>query len=57
MHSPSIIERAFQLARECSDLNAIRATLRKEGYANVDAHLAGGAIKGDLKRIFATHSD
>jgi hypothetical protein len=56
MHTLSIIERAFQLARDSGDLNGIRATLRKEGYANVDAHLGGGAIKGDLKRVFARHS-
>jgi hypothetical protein len=53
MHTQNIIERAFQLARESGNLDDIRRILRKEGYANVDAHLAGASIKADLKRQFA----
>jgi hypothetical protein len=52
MHPPTIIERAFQLARSSSNVDEIRRTLRQEGYSNVDAHLAGAAIKADLKRQF-----
>jgi hypothetical protein len=52
MHNPDIIERAFQLARGSSSVDEIRKTLRQEGYANVDAHLAGPSIKADLKRQF-----
>jgi hypothetical protein len=52
MQTPNIIERAFQLARECSNLDEIRKTLRREGYSNVDAHLGGASIKADLKRQF-----
>ena len=51
MQTQNIIERAFQLARD-SSLEEIRKTLRKEGYANVDAHLGGASIKADLKRQF-----
>ncbi len=51
MQTENIIERAFQLARD-SSLEEIRKTLRKEGYANVDAHLGGASIKADLKRQF-----
>ena len=51
MQTENIIERAFQLARDFS-LEEIRKTLRKEGYANVDAHLGGASIKADLKRQF-----
>ena len=40
MHTPHIIERAFQLAPEVSSVDEIRKALRQEGYANVDAHLA-----------------
>ena len=50
MDSPNIIERAFQLARGLSSVEEIRKTLRREGFANVDAHLAGASIKADLKR-------
>ena len=52
MRTQNIIERAFQLARESGNLDDIRKILRKEGYSNVDAHLAGASIKADLKRQF-----
>ncbi len=53
MHTQNIIERAFQLARESQSIDEIRKALRHEGYANVDAHLAGASIKADLKKRFA----
>jgi len=53
MHTPNIIERAFQLAPGSSSIDEIRKTLRHEGYSNVDAHLGGGSIKADLKKRFA----
>ncbi len=53
MQTPNIIERAFQLARASTSVDEIRKVLRREGYANVDAHLAGASIKADLKRRFA----
>ncbi|MCL6679112.1 hypothetical protein LZ519_07255 [Sphingomonas sp. RG327] len=52
MQTQNIIERAFQLARESSDIDQIRKTLRQEGYSNVDAHLGGPSIKADLKKQF-----
>jgi tRNA G26 N,N-dimethylase Trm1 len=52
MHTQNIIERAFELAREATTIDDIRRTLRQEGYANVDAHLAGASIKADLKKQF-----
>ena len=52
MHTPNIIERAFQLAREAHNLDEIRRILRREGYSNVDAHLGGASIKADLKKQF-----
>jgi hypothetical protein len=46
------IERAFELAPECSDIESVRAALRREGYSNVDAHLSGRQIRTDLgKRL------
>ena len=35
-----------------ANLDDIRKRLRQEGYANVDAHLAGASIKADLKKRF-----
>ena len=53
MQTSDIIERAFQLAGGSASLDDIRKKLRQEGYANVDAHLAGASIKADLKKRFA----
>jgi hypothetical protein len=52
MHTQNIIERAFQLARGSNDIDEIRKLLRKEGYANVDAHLGGASIRAELRRQF-----
>ena len=46
-----IIERAFQLAGGSDNVDQIRAKLRKEGYSNVDAHLAGPKIRADLVKL------
>ena len=53
MHTPHIIERAFQLAPGVSTIEEIRKALRNEGYSNIDAHLAGASIRADLKKRFA----
>ena len=50
MHTPDIIERAFELARESTTIDEVRAALRREGYSQVDAHLAGPSIKADLRK-------
>jgi hypothetical protein len=52
MQNQTIIERAFELARGSTNIDDIRKVLRKEGYANVDAHLGGASIKAELKRQF-----
>lgn len=49
--SPGVIERAYQLAQTSADMEQIRLQLRKEGYSNVDAHLAGPKIRSDLMKI------
>jgi hypothetical protein len=46
-----IIARAYQLASECSNLEQVRLKLRREGYANVDAHLSSRQLRDDLKMI------
>jgi hypothetical protein len=53
MHSPNIIERAFELASASTSIDDIRKALRHEGYSNVDAHLGGASIKADLKKRLA----
>jgi tRNA G26 N,N-dimethylase Trm1 len=52
MHSPNIIERAFELACSSDTIDEVRNSLRREGYSNVDAHLAGPSIKADLRKRF-----
>ena len=44
-----IIERAFQLAPDCTSVDEIRQKLKKEGFASVEDHLAGGSIQKELK--------
>lgn len=53
MHPSDIIERAFELASHSTTIDEVRSALRREGYFNVDAHLAGPTIKADLKKRFA----
>jgi tRNA G26 N,N-dimethylase Trm1 len=53
MHTPHIVERAFQLAPSVTSVEEIRTALRREGYSNVDAHLAGASIRADLKKRLA----
>jgi tRNA G26 N,N-dimethylase Trm1 len=50
-HNP--IQRAFELTATATSIDEIRKILRQEGYANVDAHLAGASIKADLKKRLA----
>ena len=45
------IERAFELAPSCGNIEDIRTALRREGYSNVDAHLAGRVIRFDLSKL------
>lgn len=53
MTRPTTLERAFALAEsgECLSLPEIRARLRREGYDQVEAHLAGPAIGRQLRAL------
>ena len=53
---PNIIERAYQLARsgDVIDILHIKMKLSAEGYLQIDAHLDGSSIRGDLRRLIAT---
>jgi hypothetical protein len=35
------VERAFQLAPECSTIDQLRSKLMREGCTSIDAHLSG----------------
>ena len=48
----NIIERAYQLAPECTSLDELRYKLKKERYSSVDEHLQGGSIQTALKQLF-----
>ena len=52
MQGIGIIERAYQLAGECRSLDELKAMLKREGYASIEAHLGGGSIRADLKKRF-----
>ena len=39
--STGTVERAFQLAPECSSMDELRFKLKKDGCSNVDEHLQG----------------
>jgi len=53
--SEHIIERAFQLARsgQCRRVADIHQQLKREGFAEVQDHLQGRAIKGQLSKLMA----
>jgi hypothetical protein len=44
----SILERAFELAREGADLSEIRRALNREGYSQVNEHTTGRSIVRQL---------
>lgn len=58
----TIIERAFELARECGSLVELRERLRGEGFTQVEAHLSGRLTRTQLRdrldpRRAAIHRD
>ena len=46
-----IIERAYELAPSCENIEEVRTALRREGYSAVDAHLSGRVIRSDLTKL------
>lgn len=54
MEGVRIIERAYQLAGECGTVDEVRKRLRREGYFDVEAHLRGPQIRGELMRLLAS---
>jgi hypothetical protein len=45
------IERAYELAPNCLNIDEVRAALKREGYSSVDAHLSGRIIRSDLTKL------
>jgi tRNA G26 N,N-dimethylase Trm1 len=45
------VERAFQLAPECTSIEEIRRKLKREGHSAVDEHLQGSSVQTDLKKL------
>ena len=45
------IERAYELAPTCVNIDEVRAALKREGYSRVDAHLSGRIIRSDLTKL------
>lgn len=56
MHPASIIERAYQLAEQCATILEVKAKLKQEGYAQVEAHLSGRKIRADLSGLLKRDS-
>ncbi len=53
MQTPTTLERAFALARSgsCAGLIDIRRTLKREGYVQVEGHLAGPSVGRQLRNL------
>jgi len=51
MQGVGIIERAYQIAGECVSVDEVQRRLHREGYFNVQAHLHGRHIRGELMRL------
>ena len=55
MSSPSILERAYELARSggYSTITQIRDRLGKEGYIHISSYLEGRAVQKALKKLMS----
>lgn len=45
------VERAFELASLCENVDKIRAKLIKEGYSSVHAHLRSASLRLELNAV------
>lgn len=56
-HRPTIIERAYQLARsgEHGTLSSIKQQLSAEGHERVQEHLYGGTLSAALRKLCQAH--
>lgn len=49
------VERAFEIAPDCTSIDEIRSRLKKEGRNAVDEHLQGNSIQKQLKMRLGTN--
>lgn len=57
MSRVGIIERAFQLAPECTSVEEIRRRLKRERYERIEEHLNSGALKKDLVKLLSKEAE
>jgi hypothetical protein len=48
----SILQRALDLAPECSTMLELKKRLKAEGFAHIDAHIGGLGTKRQLRALF-----
>jgi len=46
-----IVERAFQIAGQCSSIEELARLLDREGYVAVHDHLASSTLRTQLKKL------
>jgi hypothetical protein len=51
MDDTNVIERAFQLAPECTSIDELKRKLIREGYIQVNAHLSGRLIRSQISPL------
>ena len=51
VNDTNVIERAFQLAPECTTLDELKRKLVREGYFQVSAHLSGRQIRTQISSL------
>jgi len=51
VNDTNVIERAFQLAPECTTLDELKKKLVREGYFQVSAHLSGRQIRTQISSL------
>jgi hypothetical protein len=50
----STVERAFELAPECSTIEELQTKLVREGWTNVEAHLKD-SLRRELRRLLRSN--
>lgn len=52
MNDRNIIQRAFELAPDCSSIKDLRHSLVREGYTQIDAHIGGLGTQRELRKLY-----
>lgn len=51
MNCPHIVQRAFEVAGQCSTMEELAGKLRKEGYSAVHDHLVSPSLRAQLSKM------